>query len=138
MTDARRARTLAILARLNRRDAEEAARELAGLRSEEARLRQDRDNLLHSMETDRTLPDADGAPYRAAWLQALSAETQRLSSEAVRLRPRIDAAATRVSDAFRETKTVETLQDRLADTDRRNVEARRAQDVEPFLLRMPR
>ncbi|ETX28873.1 hypothetical protein [Roseivivax isoporae] len=133
----RRDRTLALLGRLNRLAVEDAARELGALRAEESRLVRDRDALLTQMLEDRTAPDAEGAPYRAAWMRALSAETQRLSAAAVRMRPEIDRATDRVAEAFREAKTSETLRARRrAEADQATAAAERA-DLDPFLTRFP-
>lgn len=137
MSRQRRA-TLDVLARLNRRATEEAAQAAAGLRAEEARLLRERDALLAAMEADDTPADAAAAPYRAAWMRDLSAEVQRLSAAAVRLRPEIDAAAARVAGAFCDLKSVETLQERAAETLRTEAEARRQEDLAQHLQRLPR
>ncbi|MHA6345476.1 hypothetical protein [Roseivivax sp. CAU 1761] len=134
----RRERTLALLARLNRRAAEEAAGELGRLQAEESRLVQDREDLLSMMAQDATPAESEGAPYRAAWMQSLSAETQRLASQAIRMRPEIERAADRVADAFRDSKSVETLQDRAAAARYDAELAHRAEDLLPHLTRLPR
>ena len=105
----RRIAALALIERLKRQEIAREAEALGRLRAEAAALDSRRDALEGEVRAGSIGNDPGIYGYLAGYLPTARTEIARLTRERARLDPELVALEDRVSDAFREMKTVESV-----------------------------
>ncbi|MGR3564350.1 MAG: hypothetical protein ACU0FH_02505 [Heliomarina sp.] len=120
--EARRIRALGLIERLKRHEMEAEAQEMGRLRSEANRLERRREELLEQSQTASYNSDPSLVPYLGNYVRSLRSEIGRAERDRARIDPDLRAIENRMSLAFREMKTYESV--------RKAAEARLRQQVE--------
>ena len=107
--DTRRIAALALIERLKRQEIEREAEELGRLRAAAAVLDTRRDALETEVSAGSVGNDPGLYGYLATYLPAARSEIARLSRDRALMDPELSAREDRVSAAFRDMKTVETV-----------------------------
>lgn len=132
----RRTAALALMERLRRHEIEAEAQELGRLRAEEARLLRRKDELTRRLSEESRTGDPALVAYLGNFLRSMRSEIARVERDRARIEPDLTALETRISAAFREMKTYETVR-LAAQQEARAVQAKRedAEAGEVALLR---
>ncbi len=136
MSARRRERSLALIERLHRDRAREAARERGAIEAERTERLSERDAVLATI-AESVAPDSASAPYLAAWIRSVGDRADTLTRDAARLRGRSEEAADRSAEAFREAATLCHARDRLAEARAAAEEEALQLALAPFLEKMP-